>query len=273
MLSHSFQFNISYMDTLVSDSINWLQGHASAESLSVWLFLLCAVAIFALLRFYGVFGLYVYNALAIVVANIQVLRLAQYSTFAEPVALGTVLFTTTFFVNDVITEHYGAEYAKKSVLLGFWSQLLLLAWMILGLGHPLPALNNASETILSAHNNHLAMLQIFTPSMRILIASLIAYYCSQYLDILIFNRMRLITQGKFLWFRQNIAMLISGVLDTFLFSFLAWMLFSPDPVSWHELIFSYVLSSQIMRFILNFSFTPLMYLSYRHVPAKAIANI
>ncbi len=101
------------MDNLIRECIFWLQAHASAEAMTVWLFLLCTMAILALLRFYGVFGLYVYNALAIIFANVQVLRFTQYSSFAEPVALGTVLFTTTFFVNDVITEHFGAEYAKK----------------------------------------------------------------------------------------------------------------------------------------------------------------
>lgn len=254
---------------MISERICWLQQHASAEMLTVWLFLLSAIAILALLKFYGVFGLYVYNTLAVVIANIQVLRFAQYATFSEPVALGTVVFTTTFFVNDLITEHYGVEYAKKSVMLGFWAQLLVTAWMILTLGHPLPELLNANATVVTAHNNYTAMLQIFTPSLRILIASLVSFICSQWLDILIFNRVRLLTSGRFLWLRQNIAMLLSGLFDTFLFSFLAWMCFSDNTTTWHDLIFTYILSSQILRFILNISFTPLMYMSYNCVSNKS----
>lgn len=258
------------MDSLIRESIYWLQFHTSAEALTIWLLLLCAVAILALLKFYGVFGLYVYNALAIIFANIQVLRFTQFAYFSEPVALGTVLFTTTFFVNDVISEHYGLEAAKKSVTLGFWAQVLITAWMILALGHPLPASSNASITIQAAHTNYTAMLQIFTPSLRILIASLIAYFCSQWLDIILFNRLRKLTQGKFLWLRQNVAMLTSGIFDTFIFSFLAWMLFSETPISLHELIFTYILSSQIMRCLLNISFTPLMYMSYSCVPKSKV---
>lgn len=254
------------MDSLIRESVYWLQQHASAEALTIWLFLLCAAAILALLRFYGAFGLYVYNAMAIIFANIQVLRFTQYNTFTEPVALGTVLFTTTFFVNDVLTEHYGPEYAKKSVTFGFWAQLLVTAWMILALGHPLPVQSDPNATLVDAHMNYEAMMQIFTPSMRILMASLISYICSQWLDITIFNKLRTITKGKFLWLRQNLAMFLSGTFDTFLFSFLAWMVLSETPISWRELIFTYVISSQIMRFILNISFTPLIYMSYRCVP-------
>lgn len=257
------------MDGVVQEFILWLQVHNTSEALTGWTFVLCAVAILGLFRYFGVFGLYVYNALAITFANIQVLHLAQYTSFAEPVALGTVLFTTTFFVNDVISEHYGADYAKKSVILGFWIQLLILAWMMLALGHQLPGLEGASPAIHEAHDNYLAMLRLFTPSLRILVASLVSYLCSQWIDILIFNRIRTMTDGKLLWVRQNVAMFASGLLDTFLFSFMAWMLFSDVKISWHELIFTYVLSAQVVRIILNISFTPLMYISYRYVPVKS----
>ncbi len=254
------------MDSWIQESIYWLQLHSSAEVLTILLFLVCAVTILALLKFYGAFGLYVYNSLAIVFANIQVLRFTQYETFSTPVALGTVLFTTTYFVNDVITEHYGAECAKKSVTMGFWAQVIVTVWMMLALGHPLPAVEHVSATIVEANSNYDAMLQLFTPSMRILIASLVAYLCSQWLDIYIFNRLRAITKGKLLWFRQNLAMFVSGLFDTFLFSFLAWMLLSETAISWHELFFTYILSAQLMRIILNVSLTPLIYMSYYCVP-------
>jgi uncharacterized integral membrane protein (TIGR00697 family) len=257
------------MDTFIRESIFWLQGHLSAEALTLWLFLVCVVAILALFRTYGVFGLYVYNALAIIFANIQVLRFTQYANFSEPVALGTVIFTTTYFVNDLITEHYGIEYAKKSVTLSFWTQILVILWMLLALGHPLPAADiSTSEALSTAHSNYTAMLQLFTPSSRILIASLAAYICSQWLDILIFNRLSIMTKKKFVWFRQNAAMFVSGIVDTFIFSFLAWMLLSETSISWSELFFGYVLSSQVIRVILNISFTPFMYMSYNYAPNR-----
>jgi uncharacterized integral membrane protein (TIGR00697 family) len=256
------------VDSLILNNIYWLQQHLSAESLTVWLFISCALAILVLLRFYGLFGLYAYNCLAIIFANIQVLRFTTYNYFVEPVALGTVLFTTTFLVNDIITEHYGAAAAKKSVWLGFSMQLLVTLWMVLALGHPLPDLSGASSVVQEAHSNYEAMLQIFTPSVRILLASLIAYVCSQWLDIFIFSRMRKATNGKFLWLRQNTAMLVSGIADTFLFSVLAWMWFSSTPITWHELVFVYVINSQITRCIFNVCFTPLMYMSYGCVPKQ-----
>lgn len=256
------------MDNLILETVYWLQIHLSAEVITVWLFLFCAITILTLLKLYGAFGLYVYNAIAIVVANIQVLRFTQYATFNEPVALGTVLFTTTFFVNDVLTEHYGTKYAKRAVTLGFLAQILVCILMLFALGHPLPTIN--SPAIVDANKNYFAMLQLFTPSLRILIASLVAYICSQFLDIILFSSLRKITNGRMLWFRQNMAMLLSGFFDTCLFSAIAWVWLCDTPVSWRELLFTYILSAQIIRLLLNVSFTPLMYLSYYFLPNEKL---
>ncbi len=109
--------------------------------------------------------------------------------------------------------------------------MLITAWMVLALGHPLPEQVNTSA-LQEAQTSYEAMLQIFTPSLRILIASLISYLCSQWLDITIFNRLRTLTNGKFLWLRQNVAMFMSGLFDNFMFSWLAWMCLSQTPITW-----------------------------------------
>ncbi len=256
------------MDNFIRESIYWLQHHTSAEMLTVVLFLVSAAVILGLLKFYGAFGLYVYNALALTIANIQVLRFTYYESFSDPVALGTVLVTTTFFVNDILSEHYGQEVAKKSVTLGFWAQLVVIVWMVLALGHPLLPLENASVAVKEAHFNYEAMMQLFTPSLRILLASLLAYFVSKWLDIAVFNHLRRTTKNRFLWLRQNTAMLIAGFLDIVLFSVLAWVWLSEQPVSTAELWTAYILSAQVTRMILNVASTPLMYLSYACVQSK-----
>lgn len=256
------------MDNLIRECIYWLQNHTSAEVLTVILFLISAAVILGLLRFYGAFGLYVYNALALTIGNIQVLRFAHYESFKEPVALGTVLITSIFFVNDILSEHYGPQTAKKCVTLGFWVQLLVIVWMVLALGHPLIPLENSTEAVKEAHLNYEAMMQLFTPSLRILFASLVAYFVSQWLDIIVFNRLRQATHNRFLWLRQNTAMFIAGFLDIVLFSILAWVILSDKPLSASELWVTYILSAQVTRIILNIASTPLMYLSYACVQSK-----
>lgn len=246
------------MDYYIRDLVLWMQIHTSAEVLTLLTFIACGIAILGLFRFYGVLGLYVYNALALIVANIQVLRLTTYTSFTEPVALGTVLFTTTFFVNDLLSEHYGPTVAAKCVSIGFWVQLLMVLWMVLTLGHPLVL--SEPQGIDSAHE---AMMQLFTPSLRIFIASIAAYWCSQWLDVLIFAKLRTITKGRFLWLRQNVAMWVAGFIDTFIFSVLAWKWLSETPYEWFALWMTFIISAQVIRIFLTLAATPLMYLSYK----------
>lgn len=249
------------MDHFIQDIVLWLQMHASAELLTIITFVICSVAILSLLRFYGAIGLYVYNVLALIVANIQVLRLTTYASFTEPVALGTVLFTTTYFVNDLLSEHYGPKMALKCVNLGFWVQVLVILWMVLTLGHPL-ALPVDSD-INSMDSMHESLMQIFTPSLRIFIASIVAYWISQYLDVHIFAKVRAITKGRFLWLRQNMAMWVAGLIDSFIFSALAWHALSEKPYSWWEVWTMFVFSALVIRMFLTLAATPLMYLSYK----------
>ena len=64
----------------------------------VWLiyFFVCFTSILIFLKIFGYVGLYIYTAIAVVVANIQVLKLVDFFYSPEPVALGTILFASTF---------------------------------------------------------------------------------------------------------------------------------------------------------------------------------
>ena len=244
------------MDTTVYQLVVFLENFSS-EFLSLLTFIVCAVSILGMLRFYGAAGLCVYNAVAILVANIQVLRLAKFGFSPEPVALGTVVFATTYLVSDILVEHYGAKAAKDSLWLSFISQILMTVIMILTLGHA-PVLED------SATNNtaYLSMANLFTPSPRLLCASLLAYVASQLCDIWVFQKIRDLSHGRFVWLRQNVSTFLSGLLDSFIFSYIAWVLLSPTPISFYTLMISYVLGTYFLRLIVNLAGTPVMYLSY-----------
>lgn len=243
------------MDTSVYQLVAFLENF-SPEFLSLLTFIVCAISILGLLRFYGAVGLCVYNAIAILIANIQVLRLAKFGFSPEPVALGTVVFATTYLVSDILVEHYGPKAAKDSLWLSFISQILMTVVMVLTLGHaPMPEDQAANTTYHS-------MLTLFSPSPRLLCASLLAYVASQLFDIWVFQKIRNLSHGRFVWLRQNVSTFLSGLLDSFIFSYIAWVLLSPTPISFYTLMISYVLGTYFLRLIVNLAGTPVMYLSY-----------
>lgn len=250
------------MDSFVFELISSLQGF-SAEVTSLITFLVCAGSILFLLKGFGALGLCVYNVTAIVVANIQVLRLSDFHFCPEPLALGTVVFATTFLVSDILTEHYGAKVARQALWLSFTAQILVSVWMVLTLGHALVDYGKLPADLAATFSeNDRGLLQIFAPSPRLLTASLIAYFISQQCDIWLFQKIRSLSHDRFVWVRQNISTTLSGLLDNLVFGLIAWIILSPTPLSFSLFFSSYVVASYILRVIVNIAGTPIMYLSY-----------
>jgi uncharacterized integral membrane protein (TIGR00697 family) len=250
------------MDDSVYHFIAFLENF-SPEFLSFLTFIVCAVAILGMLRFYGAAGLCVYNAVAVLIANIQVLRLAKFGFSPEPVALGTVVFATVFLVSDILVEHYGTKVARDSLWLSFISQILMTIIMILTLGHAPLEGTELSGTSSSANAINVSMVNLFAPSPRLLCASLWAYVVSQLFDIWVFQKIRNLSHGRFVWLRQNVSTLLSGLLDSFVFGYISWMILSPTPISFRTLMITYVFGTYFLRLIVNLAGTPIIYLSYR----------
>lgn len=228
----------------------------SGELVSWITFCFCVIFILVSMRIFGLVGLYAYNILATIIANIQVLKMVEFEFSPEPLALGTVIFATVFLVSDIITEHYGKEAAQKGVWLSFSMQVFMVAFMLLTIGHhPLPndPFHNAIETL-------------FLPSPRLLIASLTAFAISQLLEIRLFHRIRVATSGRMLWLRTNISSLFASLLDNIIFSTIAWIILAPAPVGLKVLVFTYILGTYLARVIVSLLSTPIIYFSYKCLP-------
>jgi uncharacterized integral membrane protein (TIGR00697 family) len=242
---------------LVVPFIIFLQSF-SGETLSVILFLTSVGIILGLFRVFGLHGLYAYSIIATILANIQVLKVGQFILSPEPVALGTITFATLYLVSDMITEHYGKKAAQKAVWLSFFSQIVVMILMILTLGH-------APERGDSAHR---AMEILFLPAPRLVVASLISFVVSLWLEIWSFQALRELTHTNYLWLRTGVSTIFAAFLDTVIFSTLAWVVFSPTPISIDTLFFTYILGTFVARFLVAIVSTPVLYLSYLVKPVR-----
>ncbi len=240
------------IDSFIQTFISSMQM-MPAEIPSLLTFMVCCLAIYGACKM-GYAGLCTYNVVAIFLGNIQALQQGLYLTTPEPVALGTILFATTFLVCDIITENYGAAYARRCTMLCFASQLCIVMLMVLSLGHKMPQTKDQTD-ILSC------LTIIFVPQIRFFAASLISFLVSQFADISIYQYIRRLTGEKHLWVRQNVSTFLSGVLDTVIFSLLAWIVFSPTPLPLRTVIITYILSGHLMRILVNFAGTALVYKS------------
>lgn len=245
------------MDDFFTKLINTL-SHCSPEMLLVFGFFTCIIFVLLSFKFFGAPGLVCYCVLSVTIANIQVLKLGTFSYISEPIALGTVIFSTLFTASDLITEHYGAALAKKTIYLTFVMQVFVMLSMVFVIAHP--------EATLEKSPVHLGLETLFTPSLRLLMASVIAFTISQHIDISIFEALKKRHGKNLLWLRGNASVLISGIFDTCIFSFLGWIVFAKDPLPISTVLIGFIGFSQLLRALISVLSTPILYMSYRLKP-------
>lgn len=221
----------------------------------LWIILLLAtfIGITLAYRFFGKVGLYSWMAIAIIIANIQVMK--TINIFGLVTALGNIIYGTTFLVTDILNENYGKKEARKAVWIGFF---MLIAFTIL-MQICLAFIPDTSDTLSPA------LQQIFSLLPRITIASLTAYIISQLHDVWAFDFWKRLFKGKHLWLRNNFSTITSQLIDNIIFTWIAFVglfgLFGWQQVFPWEIIFQIFIVSYVMKFIIAAADTPFVYLS------------
>jgi uncharacterized integral membrane protein (TIGR00697 family) len=229
----------------------------------IWLALLVFSfsAILVMLRMFGASGLYIFIAIAITAANVQVFKAVKFSVFDMPVPLGTILYASAYLCTDILNEFYGAKAARKSIYMGFMAMLLMSVFMLLTLAfRPLSPAEaaNGMEWALESHNHIFA---VFSSTPVLFIAGMAAYLCSQLNDVWMYSFFKKLTAGRFLWLRNNGAAAISAFIDDAIFSILAWVVLAEEPVEWGVVWGTYILGTYALRLVVAILDTPVIYLA------------
>ena len=222
--------------------IFYLEGFVLNEL--IWIIFMIVDLSIALLifRLFGKKGLFMLIAANIIICNIQVLKTVEM--FGITATLGNVLYGSIFFATDVISELYGKKEAKRAVLVGFSSLLIMTLYMQFSL-----LFTPAPEDFASPHLNALFG---FMP--RIALGSLTAYLLSQFHDVWAFHFWKEKTKGKYLWLRNNLSTLVSQLIDSAVFCLIAFLGLFPLNV-WFEIL----LTTYFFKLVVALFDTPFIY--------------
>ena len=231
------------------------------ELLWIALMLVTFLVMILAYKFFGRTGLYAWIAVAIILANIQVLKTIQIFGFVT--ALGNIIYGTTFLVTDILSEKYGEKAARKAVWIGFFSLLATTVVMQLCLAF-VPDASDFSQGSLQT---------IFGFLPRIAFASLLAYVVSQNHDVWSFNLWKRATKGRHLWLRNNASTLVSQLIDNVIFTaiaftgFLSWVPFLGwEQVFSRDIVIQIFFVSYAMKFVVAALDTPFVYLAKKIKP-------
>ena len=223
----------------------------STELMWFIMLLFCFFSILIFLRIFGYIGIFIYSALAVIAGNIQVLKTVDFFYSPEPVALGTILFASTFLCTDILSEYFGKDKARINILIGFCAFLFMTLLMVITIGFKPSSQDWVQESLSN----------VFTPMTRFFIASMIAYLISQYFDVWFYSYIRKITSQKYLWLRNNMSTVASSLIDNTVFSIFAWILLNPEPINIYNVIMTYILGTYLLRILIALLDTPFIYLA------------
>lgn len=225
------------------------------EILWICLLLMNFLGIILAYRFFGKKGLYAWLAMAIILANIQVLKTVKVFGFVT--ALGNIIYGTTFLVTDILNENYGKKEARNAVFMGFFVLIAVTVIMQISLAFVADESDFASS----------ALDTIFGFLPRIAFASLTAYLVSQLNDVWLFDLIKKKMKGKHLWLRNNLSTMASQLIDNSVFTYIAFVglfgLFGWEQVFSWNVIIQIFLVSYVMKFIVSVFDTPFLYWAKR----------
>jgi hypothetical protein len=146
----------------------------------------------------------------LITANIIAVKLVDLFGLILPAAI--FIFPLSYITGDVLTEVYGYRQARKVIWLGFLCNVIVV--IAIWIAQVLPAASfwdgqKAYERILG-----------YTP--RILFASFLAYLVGEFANSFVLAKMKIATQGRWLWLRTIGSTLVGQGLDSVVFISLAF---------------------------------------------------
>jgi queuosine precursor transporter len=227
-----------------------------------------------ILRPFGAAGMFIFIAVGIIAANVQVLKAATFSFYASPIPLGTVVFSSTYIATDVLTEYYGRATARKAVWLGFSAMVLMTIMMLLIMGYRPMTADEAGEGMAWALPNDEHIRALYMPQATLLVSGLTSYLISQFNDIFVFQRIRKWTGRGQLWARACGSTAVSALVDNTVFSTLAWYVFprllgqTETAVDLYTLIFTFILGTYWIRLAMALLEAPAIYAARWFLPEE-----
>jgi uncharacterized integral membrane protein (TIGR00697 family) len=144
---------------------------------------------------------------------------AKVSTVTLPVVgdvtfmAGVLFFPISYLFGDVLTEVYGYARDRRVVWAGFGA-LVFASVMTATIVHLPPAVE--------WRDRQPAVETVFGNTPRIVAASIIAFWCGTFVNSFVLAKMKLLTNGRWLWTRTIGSTIAGEAVDSFLFYSIAF---------------------------------------------------
>ena len=145
---------------------------------------------------------------ALVSCNLIFQKFFTWSALGIPnfaLSVGIIAYPVTFIVTDLISELYGKRRANQVVLTGFFASVFTVILVYVAMAVPTAEVSPLDNATFE---------KVFGLSGPAFFGSMLAYLTAQFIDIRIFHFWKRLTEGKYLWLRNNASTMCSQLVDT-----------------------------------------------------------
>lgn len=177
----------------------------------------------------------------LIVSNLVAQKFTQFGPFK--VSAAQLLFPITYIFGDVFTEVYGYSASRRAIWTGFMGSAVMTGMGLFAIWLPAaPEFKNQS-----------AFEALFGVVPRIVAGSLIAYWAGEFANSLTVAKMKLWTNGRFLWTRTVGSTVVGQAVDT---TIVVCFIFYDQPVG---VIWQIIYSGYLFKVVYEVLATPLTY--------------
>jgi uncharacterized integral membrane protein (TIGR00697 family) len=125
---------------------------------------------------------------------------------------GNLFFPLSYLFGDILTEVYGYARSRRVVWAGFGA-LLFASFMSFVVVNLQPADGWTGQSVIE---------QAFGSTWRIALASLVGYFCGEFMNSFTLAKLKVLTRGRMLWTRTIASTVAGEAIDTIVFYPLAF---------------------------------------------------
>ena len=192
--------------------------------------------------FFVLGGFFITNALVAELIGGKIIAVGPFA-----VSAGLLPWPIVFVATDLVNEFFGRRGVRFYTFVT--TGLIAYTFILLALARLAPTAGFSPITQTAFDN-------VFGNSQWIIVGSLAAFLASQFIDVLVFWKIRQKTGARFLWARATGSTLVSQLIDTFVVAFIAFYL--PGKLTLSQFL-QVSLLSYLYKTVIAIAATPLCY--------------
>ena len=205
-------------------------------------------------RFDVIVALYIFGVVVAELMGAKTFPLGNLGNMHFNASVAVFVLPLLYSLTDVVVEVYGRPRARGLVYLGIGIIVLLVAYTFLATALP-PSKRFAPTE--AAYDT------IFHASIRMSLASLVAFAVAELLDVAVFARLRERLHHRALWLRTNLSNFLSLFVDSALFLALAFYSLQKPLGSNVSFLIGLLIPYYLLKCIMSVLATPLVYTGAR----------